>query len=280
MRRQRPSWWLVALVVVLAGCGESTGPGPQRSTGREPMSNMSDMSHASGTATPAGSGPTTTSSAAACQGMAEMDQLSDADMASAAAYVSRRSADGRYERVHGETPPYIDPHVDTSVVAFGTPPTAAQRRAADAFVAGVRDSVSRHEWGDQSAASRSGFVPMQQCATHWVNRENVLDHRVLDVEKPEFLVYGYNADGSRRLDSVMFMADGPTAHGPQPFGSLAVWHYHEATPGSQGYCMLDGMVMKDTQTPDCPAGMGWYPRTAEMLHVMVASSTDPFGSRM
>ncbi|QXC59553.1 hypothetical protein KSP35_14295 [Aquihabitans sp. G128] len=182
--------------------------------------------------------------------------------------------DGRWERSFGNP----DPHVDTSSVPFDAPPTDAQRKAAASFVAAVRARATTKGWADPAAAQRDGYEPMQTCSSHWVDRRALFDDRVLDPDHPEFLVYAQTPEGSR-LESVMFAAATADAHGPQPFGSLAVWHYHRA---DGGLCMERGMLVPDQTTgpDDCPAGTEPRQRTEEMLHVMLDPTGPAFATGM
>lgn len=181
---------------------------------------------------------------------------------------------GRWERSFGDP----DPHVDTSAVPFDDPPTDDQRQAATSFVAAVRARASTQGWADPEAARRDGYEPMQTCSSHWVDRRALFDDRVLDPDRPEFLVYAQTAEGFR-LESVMFAAATAEAHGPQPFGSLAVWHYHRA---DGGLCMERGMLVPDqTSGPDdCPSGTEPRERTEEMLHVMLDPAGPAFATGM
>lgn len=184
-------------------------------------------------------------------------------------YVERTAADGRHERVFGG----INPRVEVSTIPFDAQPTDADREAAAAFVDEVAATIEARGWDDPANVARDGYRPMQDCNSHWVNIDAVLDGRDLDPEHPEFVVLEPGLDGKNHFHSVMFMEGTNTGAGPQPFGPLAVWHYHET-----GSCMLAGVLVVSQTGSACPEGSERYERTPEMLHVRIGPT--PFSPDM
>lgn len=178
-----------------------------------------------------------------------------------APFTARRAPDGSYERDYTGA----NARVETSKVPFDATPTPTQARDAADFVATVRAAVARHGWDDPAQAIRDGFQPLQDCNSHFINIAYALDGRLLDPNRPEYLVMAARPDGTVHVEAVMFMAQG-MAHGPQEFGSLATWHYH-----LQNACMA-GTLMVPAVGTGCPAGTQLLHRTPEMLHVTLAGS--------
>ncbi len=192
-------------------------------------------------------------------------ELTPADLA----FTERTAADGRFERIYGG----INPRVEVSEVPFDQQPTDAEREAAADFVDQVAATIDDRGWDDPAQVIRDGYRPMQECNTHLVNVDAVLDGRDLDPAHPEFVVVEPGADGRNHVHSVMFMVGENDAHGPQPFGPLAVWHYHET-----GGCMIRGVLLIPAVSTACPAGTSAYEHTPEMLHVAVSAT--PFSPDM
>lgn len=156
-------------------------------------------------------------------------------------------------------------------------PTPEQQAAADQLHQAVIESLER--FSDRSEAERAGYRFWQSFDDyHWVNPDHVTDGRVLDPERPEFLMY----DGDQLL-GVMFLPAEPNERGPQVGGPLTVWHYHRAGPS----CWTAGglLLAEDHPEPEadgtCPGDLTLAHRTPEMLHVWVVDHADgPFASEM
>ena len=212
--------------------------------------------------------PSAKDAAVAGEGCME-NMMEGMDMPESTVFTSDRAPDGSYERVYGGK----NPRTETSRIPFGTPPTAQQQAAAKAFVAKVKATVKKRGWTDPANVVRDGYRPMQPCNSHYVNVDAVLDGKDLDPEHPEFIVLEAGQDGKNHFHSVMFMTDSNTGHGPQPFGTLAIWHYHVGDN-----CLIEGTFNVPQNTATCPPGTKRYPRTPEMLHVSV--SGPPFSPAM
>lgn len=192
-------------------------------------------------------------------------ELTAADLA----FEERTAPDGTFERVFGG----INPRVEVSTMPFDQQPTDDERAAAAAFVDEVAAVIDERGWEDPAQIIRDGFRPMQECNTHLVDVAAVLDGRELDPARPEFIVVEPGDDGQNHFHSVMFMVGSNAGHGPQPFGPLAVWHYHDT-----GGCMIEGVLVIPATSAECPAGTARYERTPEMLHVSVSAT--PFSPDM
>ena len=112
----------------------------------------------------------------------------------------------------------------------GTPPTSAQRAAADQLVAQVRAawSPSLTETGATALGYHAPKASTPNATlTHFVNPALVRDTKdLMDPARPQALVFLHLPDGRTVLGGVLFTA--PIGLGPCPGGSLTLWHYHQA----------------------------------------------------
>ncbi len=141
-------------------------------------------------------------------------------------------------------------------------PRPEHLRAAGEFWERARAAIKARGWDDFDRAVADGFELMFGDDNHYASREHVADGRVLDPERPEFLIY-YDAGGSKRLAGLMFLA-GVGENGPQFAGPLSVWHFHiwERKLCLWNDLLVDGMAEGD----ECPDGVAAY-RSPEMLHL-------------
>ena len=146
----------------------------------------------------------------------------------------------------------------------GTPPTQAQRSKAQAFVEECYRAALEHGWYDFKQGLADGYQLMFEDRRHYENREYILDDRVLDPDRPEFLMY-YGTPRGKRLSGFMFYVDTPLGHGPQPGGNLTVWHYHI---WKRTLCLLDGLISVGIadRSGCCSEGTPTH-RSPEMIHV-------------
>jgi len=145
----------------------------------------------------------------------------------------------------------------------GVEPTAAQKRAAEEMVKRCYESAERHGWYDFDKATADGFRLKVSDDTHYNNVDFLFDDRVLDADRPEYLMF-YDGPGGKVLAGYMFVPRNNVEEGPQFGGPLTRWHYH--TWGSP-ICLVKGIL--DTGLPvdgACAMGSPTY-RSPEMLHV-------------
>jgi hypothetical protein len=196
------------------------------------------------------------------------DHGSEVDRSEAVVVVG---VDGRFEiDIDGELIEVTayDPEAD---------PSPEQRVAADELVEAVARSLER--FADREAAERAGYRTWQTFDdVHMVNPAFVVDGRVLDPERPEFLMF----DGPTLLGA-MFLPAGPTEPGPQVGGPLTVWHFHRSGPA----CWTAGGLLLDEDRPSpnvddgCAEGLLLSDRSPEMLHVWIVDNpAGPFASGM
>jgi uncharacterized membrane protein len=123
----------------------------------------------------------------------------------------------------------------------------------------------KNGWFDIEKAKRDGFELQWSDTEHYVNREYLFDDEVLNIEKPEFLLY-LDSPRGKLLVGYMFFTRKLEDHGPTPFGPLGAWHFHP-WPG-RGYCAIDEMlvVSRPDEQGHCAEGVR-VDRSAEMLHV-------------
>ena len=155
----------------------------------------------------------------------------------------------------------------------GAEPTREQQEAADGLVERSNRAVEKHGWEDFQNAVADGFQSHPNDGRHYFNAEYVFDDRVLDPERPEFLMY-YETPQGKRLVGFMFYMAQITDRGPQIGGPLTVWHYHLFP---QDRCLLG---MKRRPHGDCAWGVP-IRRGSEMLHAwLIRHPLGPFGTRM
>ena len=174
---------------------------------------------------------------------------------------------------------YRGAHHHTVDMSHMEPPTTEQRQWADEFVARSWEAARRHGWLDFEKAKADGFEPLWGDREHYQKREFLFDDRILDPDRPEFLMYRATPRG-KLLVGFMYFTRSLEEQGPQPGGSLAPWHYHPWN--GRGYCAEGGIL--PVSRPDgqgrCPKGEH-VSRSAEMLHVwFVDHPLGPFADAM
>jgi hypothetical protein len=164
-------------------------------------------------------------------------------------------------------------------------PTPEQQRAADDLIERCRAAAVAHGWQDPEKGVADGFLrprgpdgKLIPDDHHHRNDAHMLDDRILDCDRPEYLMYHPTSDGAMELAGFMFFARTPTEHGPQVGGPLTVWHYHK---WSVAQCMVDDLLDVGWATDgSCETGVPSH-RSAEMLHVwMIDRPNGPFSSSM
>ncbi|WP_208028847.1 hypothetical protein [Rhabdothermincola sediminis] len=153
----------------------------------------------------------------------------------------------------------------------GTGATPEQEARAAALLAATEASIPK--WASTRAAHAAGFRSIGDAVTgfeHWVNWEWFLDDVVLDPEHPESLVYRVLSDGTRVLESAMYilplgatMADVPDVGGP-----LTPWHIHDNL--CWDFSRPTPIVVATTVSGVCPIGTLFV--TPPMLHVWIVDT--------
>ncbi|MDT7572615.1 MAG: hypothetical protein QOE05_2789 [Actinomycetota bacterium] len=145
-------------------------------------------------------------------------------------------------------------HVDT------TPPTEAQRRAADALLAASRASMARY--ADVAVARKAGYRVIHNAGDvllHYGQPAYMRDTRTLDPDRMESLIYVHLGRNDLLVGGMYMVPKGQ--HGPAIGGSLTPWHAHD------DLCLDPVKAIAISQTPDgCPAGSA-IGTTGEMMHV-------------
>jgi hypothetical protein len=146
----------------------------------------------------------------------------------------------------------------------GSQPTAEQRRAADELVDACHRVALERGWFDFKQGLADGYQLMFEDRRHYENHEYILDDRVLDPERPEFLMY-YGTPYGKELAGFMFYTRTPEGRGPQLGGNRTLWHYHV---WSKPLCMLKGLISVGVsdENNDCDRGEVTH-RSPEMMHV-------------
>lgn len=145
-----------------------------------------------------------------------------------------------------------------------TPVTAEQQAAAHTLVADCYRAAKEHGWYDFDKGLADGFTLMFQDRRHYENREYMLDDRVLDPDRPEFLMY-YGTPQGKQLTGFMFYVANHLDRGPQLGGNETIWHYHV---WNSPLCAIRGLVsvgLPNTRG-QCDKGIPIH-RSPEMMHV-------------
>ena len=167
---------------------------------------------------------------------------------------------------------------ELSRFAPGAAPTSDQQRAADDLIERSHAAARAHGWDDYESGLADGFRLLPGDDRHYMSDEFLLDDRILDPQRPEFLMY-YRTRKGIALTGFMFFVRSAEDRGPQLGGPLTVWHYHVWT---HRRCFRDGVVAMRflMHGEDCPGGEAGY-RSPEMMHVWLVDHPDgPFATRM
>jgi hypothetical protein len=148
----------------------------------------------------------------------------------------------------------------------------AQALEAQLFVAQTRAAISRYR--DVAVAMADGYepvTPLNGPIVEWMNPAYEAAHRIVDISRPERLMY---IGGGRRevLAGAMFVMPDPNQAGPRIAGGLAHWHRH------LDLCYLPNGTIAGTNAFGlaCPSGSVARPSPA-MLHVwIVPNPQGPF----
>jgi uncharacterized membrane protein len=160
---------------------------------------------------------------------------------------------------------YNSAHHHTTNLTGANAPTEAQRAWADAFVQRSLEAARRHGWFDYEKAKADGFVPQWGDREHYYNRDFLFDDKILDPDRPEFLMYMDTPRG-KLLTGYMYYARSLDEKGPQPGGTITSWHLHDWAP--RGYCAEQGLLVVARPDPPGRCASGTFvTRSGEMLHV-------------
>ena len=154
--------------------------------------------------------------------------------------------------------------------------TSQQESEANELIEKTREAAERHGWFDYDQAVADGFYPMMGISDHYVNDEFANDGRVLDPDRPEFLMY-YEEDGKKILSGIMYVMPGIGLRGPQIGGPQTIWHYHVMPPA----CYVNGIAVElPGEDGTCSRGIK-SEVSPEMIHVwFIDRKNGPFSSAM
>jgi hypothetical protein len=168
---------------------------------------------------------------------------------------------------------------EVSEYAPGVQPTAGQRRAAADLVERSERAAHKKGWEDIEQGLADGFSMIPGDGTHYFNEEFIMDDRVLDPERPEFLMY-YNTPKGRRLVGYMYRVRDLGDRGPQIGGPLTVWHYHV---WDHVACLRPNKLPtgQPAHRGRCQQGLVPSHRSPEMVHVwFIDRPQGPFATDM
>ena len=154
-----------------------------------------------------------------------------------------------------------------AIVGWSAHTAATRTAASQEFVASTRAGILKYQ--NPSIALRDGYhpvTPLNWPIVEWVNPIYTKAGRVLDLRRPERLMY-ISAPGGPMLAGAMFVL--PTVSEPIPkvAGGLAHWHVH------RDLCYLPNGTIAGTNGygQPCPDGSAARP-TPPMLHVWIVSN--------
>lgn len=156
-----------------------------------------------------------------------------------------------------------------------TEPTPVQREAAADLVERCERAALQNGWEDKAKGLADGFTKVPHDRSHYYNEQFVMDDRILDPDRPEFLMYR-----GKLLVGFMFYVRTRMERGPQIGGPLTVWHYHN---WNHTGCLLRGMVPvgRPAIRGRCPKRLLPSYRSPEMLHVwLIDRPRGPFTTDM
>ncbi len=143
-------------------------------------------------------------------------------------------------------------------------PTPGQAASAEDLRKRSLEAAKRNGWLDFDRALADGFELMFGDQAHYVKREFIVDGRVLDPDRPEFLLY-FDTPRGKRLAAYMFLVSAPEERGPQVGGPLTVWHYHM---WSRPLCLWERLLVVGMAGADGACAEGEPARRSpEMVHV-------------
>lgn len=154
--------------------------------------------------------------------------------------------------------------------------TSKQEQEANELIEKTREAAEKNGWFDYDKAAADGFHPMMGISDHYVHDEFANDGRILDPERPEFLMYSETPEGMV-LTGVMYVMPGIGLRGPQIGGAQTIWHYH-IMPAA---CYVNGIAV---EVPDAQGNCSRGVRSEmspEMVHVwFIERKNGPFSSAM
>lgn len=151
------------------------------------------------------------------------------------------------------------PLIETSQYHPNCQPTPEQEDWAEDFLTRSYLSAVENGWFDFDKGVEDDFIPYRpndRNENHFVNVEFSLDDRILDPERPEYLMY-YKTPEGRQLVGFMYFVRTLEEKGLQLGGPLTVWHYHQfAIPG----CLWKMQMFSSEEGPE-----GYYCEKGELL---------------
>lgn len=167
---------------------------------------------------------------------------------------------------------------EISTFPQGETATPTHRKAAADFQERCYQAAVRNGWLEFQKGLADGYKIMFGDREHYANWEFVSDGRLLDPDRPEFLMY-YGTPQGKKLAGFMFLSDTPEGHGPQIGGPLTVWHWHKWTWKG---CFREGLLAigRANKNGRCEVGRPTH-RSPEMLHLWLIDHRDgPFATNM
>jgi hypothetical protein len=158
-------------------------------------------------------------------------------------------------------------------------PGPAEHQAAKEWIERCYESARRNGWYEFAKGLEDGFEQMTRDLNHYRNKEYMLDDRVLDPDRPEYLMYYRKPDGTQGLAGLMFITRELEDRGPQFAGGLTIWHYHV---WARPQCVDEHVIALDFANREgrCLRGEP-RDRSPEMLHTwLIDHPKGPFATGM
>jgi hypothetical protein len=158
-------------------------------------------------------------------------------------------------------------------------PGPEERKAAQEWLDRCYEAAQRNGWYDFAKGEQRWKSIKPVDPYHYRNDEYMLDDRILDPERPEFLMYYPKPDGTRGLAGLMFITRRLDERGPQFAGRLSIWHIHDWTRPvcSEHDIIWIGFADRDGH---CERGEP-QSRSPEMIHTwLIDHPKGPFATSM
>lgn len=187
----------------------------------------------------------------------------------AAALVAIVAVAGVLAYASGLLPPRRVPEEIRFYLDKGMKVSPEEIERASALVVATKRSLERYR--DPAKAIEDGYfnsTPGAGGVNHWVNLQFMKDGRILDLHRPENLMYYRTSSGRDVLVGAMFLMQAPGEQGPPIWGEMTRWHLHPA------YCWAPvgfPVSPSEPQGEPCPPGQALMD-TPEMLHVWIVPS--------
>ena len=184
---------------------------------------------------------------------------------------------GIWERIDAFQDPGVPGIYELTRYPDATPNPEQQARA-DELLRHSLEAAQRNGWFDYEQGLAAGFhLKPTLDVLHYAHDDFLRDDRLLDPERPEFLMY-YDTPNGKKLAGVMDLARTLVESGPQIGGPLTIWHYHI---WAKPMCWEAGIPIGEPDRYGACAEGVFSIRSPEMIHVWFMDHPQgPFATAM